>query len=179
MATEEPPPPFLPLHAGLHAKANTNSLYSIPCQSNKLHTIKSVLQVQCINGCCVLNRQTFIWNANEFCQQFKEHKTAATFASAYTTLSAEWRAKSLTQDDTVTKQPEQPPPTKKPRLDTTSQASLKDENDMSKWLDTLDFEIENQKVGKSHYHVDTLVTSRLHSRNALPCLSFLHKYQHL
>ena len=59
------------------------------------------------------------------------------------------------------KQPEQPPPTKKPRLDTTPQASLQsgsDENDMSKWLDTLDFEIEKQKVGKSLYHVKKQVT---------------------
>ena len=91
----------------------------------------------------MLNRQTFIWNANEFCQNFKEYKTAATFSSAYKTLSSQIQPE-VDIDPVPTLEVQ--PPAKRPRLESTPQTS--DVQDMSKWLDTLDYEIEKQKVGK-------------------------------
>lgn len=92
----------------------------------------------------MLNRRTFIWNANEFCQLFKEHKTAATFSSAYQS-----QIESGGQDDTAVSAVEVEPPAKKPRLESTTQTS--GSPDMSKWLDTLDYEIEKQRVGKWYF----------------------------
>lgn len=114
-----------------------------------VNTIFVALQVECTNGCVVLKRQNFIWNANEFCQHFKEANNAATFVSKFISLSTRLGDKVLVEGEGTIPNLELPP-SKKPRLDTTESTIIisNDEADTSKWLDTLDYEIEKQKVGK-------------------------------
>lgn len=81
-------------------------------------------------GKLVLNRRLFVWNANEFCMRFKERTTALQFVE-------EWKA---WQTETESIQETVMPPEKRIRLDDK-------EHDSEKWMDEIDLEIDQHRVG--------------------------------
>lgn len=97
------------------------------------------MQIQCTNGKVVLNRKLFVWNANEFCMRFKEKKIATEFVEEWEAWVGECNA---TVTPTLESQCSEMPPAKRIRIDE------KKEPD-EKWMDDIDYEIEQHKVGMS------------------------------
>lgn len=79
-----------------------------------------------MNGKVILNRELFIWNANDFCKRFKGKNTAMDFVE-------EWDSWLLESEM---------PPAKK-----FCSGQDNEKKSEEKWLDDIDEEIEKHRVG--------------------------------
>ena len=90
----------------------------------------------------VLNRRHFTWNKNPLSRKFRDCKNAEEFVAHFNAIQAELEvagANGEAIEEDITR-----PPTKRPRVSGEPGA---EERDMKKWLDKMDYEIEQHKIG--------------------------------
>ena len=111
-----------------------------------------------MNGCIgLLNRQTFEWNANDFCRLFSKTQTAQDFFTVFN-ANTNWdssakRLCAMPSDDNVDSETsmEDDDSQSSPSLATSRKRSLEEREEcevVSKHLNPLDDEILSKRVGK-------------------------------
>ena len=100
----------------------------------------------------VLNRQTFEWSANSFCRLFRDCTNAKDFTPKFAAVLKQLEGHLILEDLPET---EELPSAKRSRLEEPLAAPSpstndKGDSDTSKWLDSIDYEIRQHKMGKLH-----------------------------
>ena len=96
------------------------------------------MQIESRNDAVVLSRQHFTWNRNSLSRKFRDCKNDDEFIALFHPP----KGKAVATDGEATS--EEGPPTKRPKIGGDTEA---EEQDTKKWLDKIDYEIEQHKIG--------------------------------
>ena len=99
------------------------------------------MQIESRTDAVVLNRQHFTWNRNSLSRKFRDCNNADEFVALFHALQEKAVA---TDGEAGSEEDTNGPPTKRPKVGGDSEAGAQD---TKKWLDKIDYEIEQHKIG--------------------------------
>ena len=99
------------------------------------------MQIESRTDAVVLNRRHFTWNRNSLSRKFRDCNNADEFVALFHALQEKAVA---TDGEAASEEDTNGPPTKRPKVGGDSEAEAQD---TKKWLDKIDYEIEQHKIG--------------------------------